>query len=123
MLDDRNTTPDLVLEPLATWTYDFNYTGWNALLGDDLGGPDVSPMAAPARLNDFSGLARAYIEVAELDIFRDESIAYAQQMYRAGVSCEVHVHPGGPHGHDWAALRSALSQRVVADRVRVLSAL
>ena len=49
MLDDRNTTPDPALAPTATWTYDNNYTGWHALLGDALGGPSVSPIAAPAR--------------------------------------------------------------------------
>jgi acetyl esterase/lipase len=123
MLDDRNMTPDPALAPTATWTYDNNYTGWKALLGDSLGQPGVSPVAAPARLTDFTGLAPGYIEVAELDIFRDEDIEYAQQMLRAGVSCELHVHPGGPHGHDWINPKSALSRRVVADRVRVITSL
>ncbi|WP_052665878.1 alpha/beta hydrolase [Nitriliruptor alkaliphilus] len=123
MLDDRNTTPDPLMAPTATWTYDNNYTGWTALLGDDLGGPDVSPLAAPARLSDFRGLAPSYVEVAELDIFRDESIAYAQQLLRAGVSCELHVHPGGPHVHDWLNPNGSLSRRVVADRVRVITTL
>ncbi|MFC5132924.1 hypothetical protein [Paeniglutamicibacter kerguelensis] len=34
-------------------------------------------------LNDFSGIPRAYIEVGDLDIFRDESIAYARGLYDA----------------------------------------
>jgi acetyl esterase/lipase len=33
MLDDRTTTPDLYIAPLAGWSYDDNATGWNALLG------------------------------------------------------------------------------------------
>ena len=33
MLDDRNIEPDPEIAPFATWTYDNNYTGWNALLG------------------------------------------------------------------------------------------
>lgn len=123
MLDDRNTEPDPFLAPTAVWTYDNNYTGWHALLGDDLGKPDVPPAAAPARLTDFAGLAPAYIEVGDLDIFRDESIAYALNLVRAGVSCELHVHTGAPHGHDWLNPEAALSRRAVAERVRLITAL
>jgi acetyl esterase/lipase len=123
MLDDRNTVPDPLLAPTATWTYDDNYTGWHALLGDELGRPTVSPVAAPARLTDFNDLAPAYIEVGELDIFRDESIAYAHNLMRAGVSCELHVYPGSPHLHDWLNPGAAVSKRAVAGRVRVITAL
>ncbi|EME54283.1 alpha/beta hydrolase [Rhodococcus ruber BKS 20-38] len=120
MLDDRNTFPDPVLEPTATWTFDNNFTGWSALLSDSIGSEGVSPIAAPARLNNFADLAPAYIEVGELDIFRDETLAYAASFGRAGVSCEFHMHPGAPHGHDWIILDSDLNGRVLADRVRVI---
>lgn len=123
MLDDRNTVPDPLLAPTATWTYDNNYTGWHAVLGDELGKPTVSPVAAPARLTDFTNLAPAYVEVGELDIFRDESITYAHNLMRAGVSCELHVYPGSPHGHDWINPSAAISKRAVADRVRLITAL
>ena len=123
MLDDRNTIPDPLLADSATWTYDQNYTGWLALLGAELGGPAVSPVAAPARLTDFAGLAPAYIEVGDLDIFRDEDISYAQNLMRAGVTCELHVYPGSPHGHDWADPDSAISRRAVAPRIRLITAI
>jgi acetyl esterase/lipase len=123
MLDDRNTEPDPLLAPTATWTYDNNYTGWHALLKEELGQPNVSPVAAPARLTDFAGLAPAFIEVGELDIFRDESIRYATSLMQAGVSCELHVHPGSPHAHDWLNPEAAISKRAVAERLRVLAAL
>jgi len=58
MLDDRNVVPDAELVPFATWTYEDNITGWSALLGDEVGGLDVSPYAAAARLQDFRGLRR-----------------------------------------------------------------
>ncbi|HEY6481127.1 MAG TPA: alpha/beta hydrolase [Streptosporangiaceae bacterium] len=121
MLDDRNTEPDPHIAPTATWSYDMNYTGWRALLGDAIGTDGVSPVAAPARLADFSRLAPAYIEVGTLDIFRDESISYAQRLLQAGVDAELHVHPGSPHGHDWLALRGALAARWKADRIRVIT--
>ena len=77
MLDDRNTTPDPEIAPFAVWSYDDNITGWGALLGDAIGGPDVPAYAAPARATDLSDLPACYIEVGQLDIFRDEDLAYA----------------------------------------------
>jgi acetyl esterase/lipase len=103
MLDDRNLTPDPHFGPYLTWTYDDNYTGWHALLGEMLGRDSVSHLAVPSRLVDCSGLAPAYIDVGELDIFRDEDIAYAQKLAAAGVSVELHVYPGLPHGFELLA--------------------
>lgn len=119
MLDDRLEQLDN-LEPFATWTYDQNHTGWLALLGDDLGGDDVSPVCAPARLADCTGLPPAYVEVGDLDIFREEDIAYVRQLSRAEVPVEFHLLPGAPHGFDRFAPTSALTERAFADRTRVL---
>jgi acetyl esterase/lipase len=120
MLDDRNVVPDPELVPFAMWSYDGNITGWGALLGDQRGSADVPPSAAPARETNFAGLAPAYIEVGELDIFRDEDIEYAQRLGRAGVSAELHVHTGVPHGFDAIAAGSGLGQRSRADRIRII---
>ena len=121
MLDDRNTTPDPALVPTATWTYDNNYTGWHALLGDDIGSHAVSPIAAPARLDDFTGLAPAYLEVGELDIFRDEAIDYARRLLAANVSCELHLLPGAPHAHDLIGMPFDIGRRSLDEKVRVLT--
>lgn len=123
MLDDRTTTPDPYLVPLAGWTYEDNMTGWNALLGARAGGPEVDPSAAPARLTDATGLPPAYIEVGQLDIFRDEDIRYALTLSDAGVPVELHVHPGVPHEYDAIAFEADVSHRGLADRHRVLRAL
>ncbi|MFD4601916.1 alpha/beta hydrolase fold domain-containing protein [Streptomyces sp. NPDC058464] len=123
MLDDRNQNPDPAREPFLTWTYDDNYTAWKAVLGDTLGTADVSPVAAPARLSDFTGLAPAYIDTGDLDIFRDEDIAYAARLAAAGVPVELHVHPGVPHGWDRLAPHCGAAQRAFADRLRALVAL
>jgi acetyl esterase/lipase len=97
MLDDRNIDPDPHLAPFVSWTWDDNRTGWGALLGDAASGPDMPAAAAPARVADPSGLPPAYVDVGQLDIFRDESIAYALRLSQAGVPVEFHLHPGLPH--------------------------
>jgi acetyl esterase/lipase len=123
MLDDRNVDGGSFPDPTAmTWTFEENHAGWSAMLGSRAGQADVEPTAAPARLSDFSGLAPAYVEVGENDIFRDEAIAYAMRLHRAGVSAELHVHPFAAHGFD-RNVSTGLSRRAWADRVRVLASL
>jgi acetyl esterase/lipase len=121
MLDDRPQTPDPELVPFLTWTYDDNVTGWAALLGV---GPDkVSPYAAPARATDLAGLPDTYIDVGDLDIFRNEDIAYARRLSDAGVPTELHLHPGCPHAFEALARKADVSQRAIGDRVRRLRTL
>jgi acetyl esterase/lipase len=119
MLDDRNTTPGAVPAELLTWSYDNNYTGWVTLLGDALARHDVSPVASPARLTNFAGLPPAYIDVGDLDIFRDESISYALGLAKAGVPIELHVHPGAPHGFERGARSQTLGTSSPAESGQV----
>jgi acetyl esterase/lipase len=123
MLDDRTIMPDPSLLPTAVWNYDNNYTAWRAVLGDAFGSANVPPAIAPGRLTNFEGLPPAYIEVGDVDIFRDEALAYARSLGRAGLTTELHVHAGAPHGFDLFARHAALSQRALADRMRYIRAL
>ena len=123
MLDDRPSTPDPALLPFLTWTYDDNLTGWGALLGDKAGGDDVSPYAAPARAADLAGLPDTYIDVGDLDIFRDEDITYARRLSDAGVPTEFHLHPGCPHTFETLARGADVATRALNDRVRRLRSL
>lgn len=120
MLDDRTVTVDPQLVDFAVWTYDNNYTGWHALLGGNLGGPNVTPYAAPARATDFANLPDTYIEVGELDIFRDESIEFARRLLAAGCSVDLHVHRGCPHGFDRIAPGAGVSLQAGRDRTAAL---
>jgi acetyl esterase/lipase len=123
MLDDRTRTPDPHIAPYALWSYDDSATAWPALLGEAAGGPDVPVTAAPARLEDATGLPPAYIEVGQIDVFRDEDLAYATKLSRGGVPVEFHLHPGVPHEFDSIAFESDVARRAFADRVRVLKSI
>ena len=123
MLDDRTVDPDPVLAPVASWPYSSNRTGWDAVLGDDRGGSAVPATVAPARLSDHRGLAPAYLEVGELDIFREETVAYARALWAAGTSAELHVLPGLVHGWDHFAPRSTVRTRALAQRFHALRTL
>jgi acetyl esterase/lipase len=120
MLDDRNTTPPAEVPGVLLWSYDDNITGWGALLGEAAGGDDVSPYAAPARVADVAGLPPAYVIVGDMDIFRDEDIAYVARMTAAGVPVEFHLVPGAPHAFDFAAPQSEIGRRAYADEIRAL---
>ena len=121
MLDDRNDTPSsLQMVGRGVWDRISNNTGWTALLGEQRGGPDVSPYAAPARATDLSGLPPAFIDVGSAETFRDEDVAYASRIWQAGGQAELHVWPGGFHGFDVVAPHAAVSRDAKAARIRWL---
>jgi acetyl esterase/lipase len=118
MLDDRNDTPSSVqMAGRGVWDRTSNETAWAALLGDARGGPDVSPYAAPARATDLSALPPAFIDGGSAETFRDEDVAYASGIWRAGGQAELHVWSGGFHGFDLMAPQAAVSQAAKAARV------
>lgn len=111
MLDDRNDTPSAVQgEGRGTWSRCENEVGWTALLGDSRGGPEVSPYASPARATDLSGLPTTLVDVGSAETFRDEAVAYASAIWRAGGQAELHVFAGGCHAYDGLAPHAAVAQ-------------
>lgn len=118
MLDDRNITPSShAMAEALVWTRASNLFGWNALLG---GREDVPIYAAPARAEDLSGLPPAFVDVGELEVFRDECMDYALRLARAGVSTEFHLYPGAFHAFDMFVPDAALSRRASGTRIEAL---
>ncbi|CCM05351.1 uncharacterized protein FIBRA_07565 [Fibroporia radiculosa] len=56
---------------------------------------ECSPILAPEE--DFRKLPKAWIGVAELDLLRDEAVAYGEKLKQAGVEAEVNIYKGSPH--------------------------
>lgn len=123
MLDDRPATPDPTLLRFLTWSYDDNLTGWGALLGDDAGGENVSPYAVPTRATDLAGLPDTYIDVGDLDIFRDEDIAYARGWPTPGCRQSSTCILAARDAFEALAHAADVSKRAMNDRVRRLRSL
>lgn len=91
---------------------------WETYLGD----ADPEDLdAAPARLEDASGLPPALVVLAELDVLHDEGLAYAERMQAAGVPVRVLEVPATIHGF-WRFLRvSHLARETMAEAGRAIA--
>jgi acetyl esterase/lipase len=122
MLDDRTVLrTDLDERYFRLWSNEANRFGWTSYLGREPGTPGVSPLAAPAREENLSGLPPAWIGVGTLDLFFDEDLAYAKRLRTAGVPCEVHVVEGAFHGFDSVAPKARLTRTFRIEQVQALA--
>jgi acetyl esterase/lipase len=120
-LDDRHATlssHEFAAEGMI-WNRQRSVNGWKQYLGAAHRG-DPSPYAAPARAEDLTELPPTYVMAAQLDVLRDENIAYAQRLMQAGVPVELHVHPGAMHGFVLLAPAVAISERAISGYVNAL---
>lgn len=122
MLDDRNTTPSSqeITEP-KVWHRRNNLAAWAAYLGE-IPSRAVPLSASPARaeVDELVGLPPTYIDVGEVDAFRDEDVAYAVALLQAGVPTELHVTPGAFHASEMYAPAAASSRRIAGYRLDAL---
>ncbi|WP_172381856.1 alpha/beta hydrolase [Streptomyces sp. MNP-20] len=110
-LDDRQDTWSARQFTDTPWmTRDKITAAWRHYLG----GAPATPYAAPSRAEDLSGLPPAYIATAEFCPNRDEGIAYALRLLRAGVPVELHQWAGTFHGSQ-ALLSADVSRRQNAE--------
>lgn len=117
MLDPRNeTASSREVTEVGIWDRDGNIEAW----GWFLGGQDPDAYAAPATAADLAGLPPTFIDVGEMDLFRDEDIAFVARLLQAGVPTEFHVYPGAYHASEVFAPEAELSQRIWAARISAL---
>ena len=118
-LDDRNATPS-AHEDWIGWPRRLNVGAWKAVLGHRYGTNAVTPYDAPARAANLAGLPPTFIEVASMEVFRDEGIDYASRLLRAGVQTELHVYAGGFHGFHLFAPEARVSKLAAEARASAL---
>lgn len=116
MVDERNVTASSeAITEVGIWDRAANLEAWEWFLG----GNDADGLAAPLRA-DLAGLPPVFMDVGDVDLFRDEDINLLQRLLDAGVVTEFHLYPGAFHGSEVFAPGSELSQRMVATRIAAL---
>ena len=102
------------------WNAKLNARMWRDYLQDD----SVSPIAyaSPMEAESFENLPDAYVETAEFDCLRDEGIAYAEALRKAGAAVELNETKGTMHGFDIVrhapTTKKAVSKRIAYIRSR-----
>lgn len=121
-LDDRMQSQSArAMTDTPVWDAEKTRLMWDHYLGaGHEQAADLSPYAAPARVHDHRGLPAAYVLTCEGDPTRDEGVAYALQLMKAGVPVELHSVAGAYHGFDTIALGSALSELSLDEQAAAL---
>jgi acetyl esterase/lipase len=89
-----------------------NIEAWKWCLGES----EPDQCAFPALADDLSGLPAVFLDVGTVDLFRDDTMNFAQRLMTGGVPCELHVYPGVYHGSEFLDTEPPLSQRMIAAR-------
>ena len=115
VLDDRaERYASYKLNEDACWSPKSTKAMWDAYLKD----ADVTMFCKliPSRCDDLHGLPKAYIEAQEIDVLRDEAVAFSEALVEVGVPTELKIVEGSYHGFD-GDLSSPLVQQVIAHRI------
>lgn len=118
MLDDRGVTPSSsLLARTVVWNRRLNDFAWSCYLGD----VDPDDRSVPGRAVDLAGLPPTYIDVGELDLFRDEDLEFVQRIAAGGGRIEFHLDRGAVHGFDTRVPDAPISRAVRARRLSALA--
>jgi acetyl esterase/lipase len=114
MVDPRHQShSSQLITDVGIWDRDGSLQAWEWYLG----GQEPDQHAAPALAKDLRGLPPAYIDVGEMDMFRDEDIDFVKRLAEADVQVEFHLWPGAYHASEIFAPEAPLSQAILATRL------
>ncbi|WP_395447773.1 alpha/beta hydrolase [Aminobacter sp. UC22_36] len=115
MLDDRTAlhTPPAHVGTFI-WNWQSNAFGWASVLGRKPVMDAAPEGAVPARAESLHGLPPTWIGVGTLDLFAQESMAFAARLVEAGVPVEMSVVPGAYHGFDTMVPAARISVNFIA---------
>ena len=82
-----------------------------------LGGQKPDQHSSPALALNLKGLPPAYIDVGEMDMFRDEDLDFVKRLGEADVRVEFHLWPGVYHGAEIFAPDASISKTIMATRL------
>lgn len=110
MIDDRMITESAKDNNAPVWNSKLNYLGWKYYLGDLFETDNVPKYAAPSRETDYSNLPPTCTFVGSLEPFRDETIAYVENLKKAGVETHFRVFEGCYHGFEQTCPEASISK-------------
>jgi acetyl esterase/lipase len=113
MIDDRMTTVSSQNNTAPVWDSNLNRWAWRLYLGT-LADGEVPAYAAAARAGDYRNLPPTATFVGDLEPFHDETVAYVDNLRRAGVAVDFEVFAGCFHGFDAVAPFADVSKRAIA---------
>lgn len=125
MLDDRSpgiaaSKPDDPRHQYFSFYTNLAQVCWNAYLGNITGATLDQQYACPARAEDLANLPPTYIDVGSLDLFRDESLAFANKLVAANVNVEFHLYDGVPHCFDLISRDLPITRNAIENRKRAI---
>ena len=94
------------------WNTRRNHLGWRLYLRGDAKNT-VSPYAAPAQQTDYRNLPPCYTFVGDGEPFYAETLAYAENLRKAGVKAEVDVYPTNVHAFDMMRPEEEISKQAI----------
>lgn len=97
MIDDRDTDSSRNNWRLP-WNTFFNRRAWRKYLAGVAGEPPA--YAAPARQRNYAGLPPCYTFTGRKEPFYCETLAYVENLKKAGVPAQADVYPTGFHAFD-----------------------
>lgn len=114
MIDDRDTDSSRD-NHAPVWNTRYNHYGWKKYLGEMWGKEEVPPYAAPARQTDYRGLPPAYTFVGDIEPFYCETLAFVENLKKAGVEAEVDVYPNCFHAFDMLLPFKKVSKKAIRE--------
>lgn len=111
MIDDRDTESSRD-NHAPMWNTKSNHNGWGKYLRD-LEKDDIPVYAAPARQTNYKDLPPAYTFVGDIEPFYCETLAFVENLNKAGVSAKVDIYPKWFHGYDLVLPFSKASKKAI----------
>lgn len=112
MIDDRDTDSSRNNHGIS-WNAKRNHAAWKLYLSKITGEPP--PYAAPARQTNYADLPPCYTFVGDREPFYCETMAYIENLKKAGVPARVDVYPSGFHAFDMLMPFRKISRMAIAE--------
>ena len=120
VLSNACDTPSMkAFTDTPVWDYSNSIHMWQYYLPLKAG--EKPPKYAVPALGKLKGLAPCYIETAEFDPLRDEGIAYAKALEKAGVPVHLEATKGTVHGYDQLPRKGPIAKRQISLRIAAMA--